>query len=138
MRSFGTRISLGSIQLYQSTGTSLLASLRSLTRSLQFSVQSLFYMAAFFEAIDVTSTLEEKGRGALMVPSSKVLDYDSTRQPGGMRIEARNVGFTYPGDSEPVLRDINLVVEPGSTLAVVGLNGGGQYEWAYGVDQGQF
>lgn len=126
LRSFGTSISLGSIRLYQSTASSLLGSLRSLTRSLQQSVQSLFYMAAFFEAIDMTAILEEKGRRALKVSSGNIVDYETTRLSGGMRIEARNLGFTYPGQQEPVLRDINLVVEPGSTVAIVGLNGGGE------------
>lgn len=83
-------------------------------------------MAAFFEAIDLTVTLEQKGRRALKVSSDDVVNYESTRLPGGMRIEARNLGFTYPGGTEPVLRDINMSVEPGSTLAIVGLNGGGE------------
>jgi len=36
------------------------------------------------------------------------------------------VSFTYPGTSEPVLRDIWLEVEPGETLMVVGATGSGK------------
>ncbi|KZS90673.1 P-loop containing nucleoside triphosphate hydrolase protein [Sistotremastrum niveocremeum HHB9708] len=43
-----------------------------------------------------------------------------------MKIEARNLSFAYPGATEPVLRNINLVIEPGETLAIVGFNGGGK------------
>jgi ATP-binding cassette subfamily B protein len=42
----------------------------------------------------------------------------------GVRFE--NVGFTYPGSSEPVLVDINLQIRPGESLALVGENGSGK------------
>jgi ATP-binding cassette, subfamily B, bacterial len=42
------------------------------------------------------------------------------------RIELRGVGFTYPGAAEPVLRDIDLTLESGQTVALVGLNGAGK------------
>lgn len=41
-------------------------------------------------------------------------------------IEFRGVGFTYTDDDSPVLRDINLVVEPGETIALVGASGSGK------------
>jgi ATP-binding cassette, subfamily B, bacterial len=51
-----------------------------------------------------------------------------TRLVGGpvRRIELRAVGFTYPGATEPVLKDVNLVLTAGQTIAVVGLNGAGK------------
>ncbi len=42
----------------------------------------------------------------------------------GVRFE--NVSFTYPGASEPALRDISLHLAPGSSLALVGENGSGK------------
>lgn len=36
------------------------------------------------------------------------------------------MSFTYPGQTEPALKNINLVIEPGETLAIVGFNGGGK------------
>ncbi len=41
-------------------------------------------------------------------------------------VELRQVSFSYPGASEPVLRDITLRVEPGTTTAVVGSTGSGK------------
>ena len=42
------------------------------------------------------------------------------------RIELRNVRFGYDGGAGPVLRDIDLSMEPGQTLALVGRSGSGK------------
>jgi ATP-binding cassette subfamily B protein len=42
----------------------------------------------------------------------------------GIRFE--NVGFTYPGASEPALEGVTLHLKPGSSLALVGENGSGK------------
>jgi ATP-binding cassette, subfamily B, bacterial len=42
----------------------------------------------------------------------------------GIRLE--HVGFTYPGQDTPVLTDVCLTLEAGSTVAVVGENGAGK------------
>lgn len=86
-------------------------------------------MAAFFEMMRVTEKLNTVGRRGLSAPGDgpiELLDYEAYRIEGGMKIEARNVGFTYPGAEKPVLENINLVIEPGTTLAIVGFNGGGE------------
>jgi ATP-binding cassette subfamily B protein len=46
-------------------------------------------------------------------------------RPGdGVRFEG--VSFTYPGATEPALRDIDLHIRPGESLALVGQNGSGK------------
>jgi ATP-binding cassette subfamily B protein/subfamily B ATP-binding cassette protein MsbA len=42
------------------------------------------------------------------------------------RVEFEDVGFVYPHTTRQVLRGINLVVEPGETLALVGRSGAGK------------
>jgi subfamily B ATP-binding cassette protein MsbA len=42
------------------------------------------------------------------------------------RVDFIDVGFTYPGQSRPALSGINLHVEPGETIAFVGMSGGGK------------
>jgi ATP-binding cassette subfamily B protein len=46
------------------------------------------------------------------------------RLSSGIRIEG--LAFSYPGTDRPVLRDVNLVLPAGSTVAIVGENGAGK------------
>lgn len=51
-------------------------------------------------------------------------DYQADRCRG--RIEFRDLNFRYPGAETPALSDINLTIEPGQTVALVGASGGGK------------
>lgn len=42
------------------------------------------------------------------------------------QIEFRNVSFTFPGTTQTVLKDINLVIHPGETIAFMGATGCGK------------
>ena len=45
---------------------------------------------------------------------------------GKGRIEFVNVSFTYPGSQKPVLENINLTINPGETIAIMGSTGSGK------------
>ena len=47
------------------------------------------------------------------------------------RIEFRGVGFRYPKSDDWVLRNVNLVIEPGETVGLVGRTGSGKTSLAY-------
>jgi ATP-binding cassette subfamily B protein len=55
-------------------------------------------------------------------PAAQPLDPATVR--GRLRFE--RVGFTYPEASFPVLHEVDLEVEPGETLAIVGVTGSGK------------
>jgi len=48
------------------------------------------------------------------------------REAGVPTIVFEKVSFTYPGTDAPVLRDLDLVLEPGRSVAIVGENGAGK------------
>lgn len=58
---------------------------------------------------------------SVVPPSAPVLP---TRPSG--RLEFRNVTFSYPGASHPVLADVSFDVGPGETVAVIGSTGAGK------------
>jgi len=66
---------------------------------------------------------------------SEVLDTRSTVVPptrpitvrtGRGRLELRDVGFSYPGAADPVLRGVSFTAAPGETTAVIGSTGSGK------------
>jgi ATP-binding cassette subfamily B protein len=65
-----------------------------------------------FEVLDVQPAIREPA---------------ATKAPHGAgRLVFEHVGFAYPGSDKPLLTDINLALEPGETLAVVGPTGCGK------------
>lgn len=77
-----------------------------------------------------TATLDDEGHAAATpidagLGSGHVLgDHSPAAIAHG--IEFRDVEFTYPSASAPVLSGCNLVIEPGTSLAIVGQNGAGK------------
>jgi ATP-binding cassette, subfamily B, bacterial len=54
---------------------------------------------------------------------------DAVEDPSGRprsEIRFEQVGFAYPGTDRPVLRDLDLTIPAGRSLAIVGLNGAGK------------
>ncbi|MCC6165991.1 MAG: ABC transporter ATP-binding protein [Caldilineaceae bacterium] len=99
-------------------------------------VAFLAYVSRFFGPIQELSQLYTTMQSA-MAGGERVLDLLDTPPavadpPDGRqmppivgRVELREVGFAYKRD-EPVLRQINLVIEPGQTVALVGPTGAGK------------
>lgn len=50
--------------------------------------------------------------------------------PEGKRVSFQKVSFAYPGSEEPVLHEIDLDIEEGETVAIVGENGAGKSTFA--------
>ena len=54
----------------------------------------------------------------------------SVKPPIKGKIEFRNLTFSYPRSEEPVLRDVNLTIDAGQTVAFVGRTGSGKSTFA--------
>ena len=46
-------------------------------------------------------------------------------QPKGMKIQLKDVSFTYHKGLPPALNNVNLTIEPGEVVSIVGFNGSG-------------
>lgn len=76
---------------------------------------SISYMREFLENEDRWN----RGEG---VDSEKLAQIKSN----AVKLEFRNVSFTYPGNDQPTIRNINVTVTPGEKVALIGLNGAGK------------
>ena len=126
-------VTMGSIGLVVVIGGS-----RVLDGTLELGVLVLFvlYLMRFYEPVrimtlDFTMYQKAMASGArmfeLMDVEPELVDKpDAAQMPDvGGRIEFRNVSFYYiPGQN--VLQDVNLTIEPGETVAFVGLTGAGK------------
>jgi len=105
---------LGSIHLHQRLAEDIIQEIGYLREYFQGVFQLPFLLAALFIARDGPEY------------TRPTIDFEDHRIPGGMRIEARSLTYAYDEGAEPVLKNIDLVIEPGTSLAVVGYNGSGK------------
>ena len=105
--------------------------------------------ALFFLLIDFYETnmnLEEWNRFFELpesIAGGKRTEEGSGICPELHSIEFRNVSFTYPGQTEPALKDVSLKIGMGETILLVGENGAGKTTFVklllrlYDVDSGE-
>lgn len=89
-----------------------------------------------WNVIDVSKRLTKIQDNSQYVENIKsFMEYEpkiSERQPGlapdphKMALKMQHVSYTYLGQKEPVLKDINLEIKPGQKIALVGHNGAGK------------
>jgi ATP-binding cassette, subfamily B, multidrug efflux pump len=86
-------------------------------------------MMATFMAILVprAAVCAERIGQVLDTESSVLPPVHATGSPSGRgELELRGVSFSYPGATDPVLRDINFAVRPGQQTAIIGSTGAGK------------
>jgi len=80
-------------------------------------IPSFFTLLTSLEKIEQLTSLEHEKNGTLT--------FSSDGQPKGLKVELVNVRFEYRKDT-PLLRSINLTIEPNDRLAIVGASGLGK------------
>jgi ATP-binding cassette subfamily B multidrug efflux pump len=102
----------------------------SLTAFMSYLIQILMsVMMATFMAMMIPRAAVSAGRiqEVLDTESSVHAPTDVVAIPAGpVAVELRGVTFAYPGAESPVLRDVTLRAEPGTTTAIVGSTGAGK------------
>lgn len=76
---------------------------------------SISYLREFLETENGWSDGEGVGEEAL-----------KKMREQGLKLEFKDVTFTYPGNEKPTLKKINMVIKPGEKVALIGLNGAGK------------
>ncbi|MDD6728883.1 MAG: ABC transporter ATP-binding protein [Eubacteriales bacterium] len=93
-----------------------------------------FSIASSFAFLTVTAVRNFSERGKMIEKYREFLKTDSKIKDGEKvaevaepkTIEVKNLSFTYPGNSQPTLKNINLTIKPYEKIALVGYNGAGK------------
>jgi len=104
-------LTAGTITVVFSSMIALMRPLKSLTN---VNAQFQRGMAACQTLFAILDSEQEEDSGKLVIERSKG------------DVEFRNVTFTYPGRDIPALRDVNLMIPAGKTVALVGRSGSGK------------
>ena len=125
---FSTAVAMG-VSLYRYTGGHMSAGevVAVVLISLEFSRTLLLIGEFFFAgalgrevAAKVKEFLDEK-------PSVRQLSDTATETlPASVDIEFKNVSFTYPGVEESAVKNMDLKLNPGETVALIGRSGSGK------------
>jgi ATP-binding cassette, subfamily B, multidrug efflux pump len=65
---------------------------------------------------------------SIMTAKSQIVDLPDSLVVESLtgKIQAQNLSFTYPGADQPALRNLNFVIQPGESIAIVGPIGSGK------------
>ncbi|NND56190.1 MAG: ABC transporter ATP-binding protein [Xanthomonadales bacterium] len=111
-----SRITLGQMTMYLMLFRQGQAAVAAILSAIGGMYEDNLYLSTLYEYLE-TPSRDVSGKS------------DGTRVSGpqphdGIRFEG--VSFTYPGAAQPALRDIDLHIRPGESLALVGENGSGK------------
>ena len=114
IKTIAGEISVGDFTMYTGAFSEAQQLLPSILENLARIYESNLYVSQYFEFLNLRPQV---------IDSSRPKPFP---QPIKQGLSFKNVTFTYPGATKPTLRNINLKIEPGESIALVGLNGAGK------------
>ena len=114
LRTIGGLITLGDMTMFLSIFRQSQRAIQSLLDSLNRLYESNLFLDNLITFLALEPVLVAPGNGRI------------APEPIRHGIEFKDVTFRYPGSDVDVLRSINLTIEPGEHIALVGLNGAGK------------
>lgn len=108
------RISIGDFTMYTGAFEQSQILLQNLLKSIAQIYEFNLYVSQYFEFLNLKPEILNPDR-PLPFPN-----------PLKLGLVLQNVSFTYPGASQPTLKNLNLAVKPGESIALVGTNGAGK------------
>ena len=110
------RVSIGALVAFFATAAVMTRPVESLGQLLAMTLDARAGTDRFLEVMDTPPVLADPDRPVPLPPAP----------PGGSRVELRDVRFAHGTTGREVLSGVDLVLEPGTTTALVGLTGSGK------------
>jgi len=107
-----SRITLGQMTMYLMLFRQGQSAVSAILSAIGGMYEDNLYLSTLYEFLETPVPLSDAGKKSGPQPND------------GIRFEA--VSFTYPGASQPALKDVDLHIHPGESLALVGENGSGK------------
>ncbi len=114
LQTIAGKLTLGDLTFYSQAVGQVQSSLGSILGGLSDMYENSLYLSNLYDFLDYTPQIRN-------TPDAIPL-----KLPLRQGLEFRNVSFTYPGKTEPALRDVNFLIKPDEAVALVGQNGAGK------------
>ena len=116
------RITIGELTMVSQAAQQCSQGLTGVIRQLGSLYQQSLFMRRYFDLVDMDPLSVDGALKALPDGDSRI-PIPKSVQDG---ISLTNVSFTYPINSEPVLKNLTLKIPAGKKVAIVGVNGAGK------------
>ena len=113
-RAFSGMITIGDMVMYFQAFQRGVSYLKSLLQNLTALHEDNLFVSHFFTFLDIQNRVKEP-RNPKRLKDGRIAT-----------VSLENVEFTYPGNREPVLKNLSFTINSGETVALVGANGAGK------------
>ena len=134
------KMNYGELLIFERYSSDFKAAFMSLKEIFQAIKEGINSWIKFLEVYDIEQKIVSRKN---IIPINEK-NSDDTKEVKGLSIDFKNVSFSYPTKKNTsIINDLNLNVEPGKTIAIVGSSGSGKTTLTnlllrfYDVDKGQ-
>lgn len=126
LKAVNGQISLGSINLYTAAVGQVQTGMNTIVSQLSMLYQGNLFISHLFTFLNMQPTPLANTLCLAKDPLTETHKRVPNLESADLRIVFKNVSFSYPHNGIEVLHNLNLVIEPRQTIALVGENGAGK------------
>ena len=119
IQAVGRVITLGDLTLYTQAAMQVSSTFQQILGGISSTYENNLFVGTLFDFLEYEPKIKPPANPV------HINGYDGP-EARGLSVEFRNVTFTYPGKTEPALRNVSFSIGAGEAIALVGRNGAGK------------